>query len=113
MKCAACFCRKGFKGETGKSSDQSSNVIVVLLFLLQVFSVPTQVWPLRSDSQGDPHRLPLHQPGQSQEEQADGHGRVGLDPQSQQLLHQFCQFCGLLGRRAAQSEWAGKEPVFV
>lgn len=78
--------------------------------LTQVFPVPGQVWALCSHPQGDPHRLPLHQPGQGQEDQAHGHGRVVAGAQPQQLVHQLRQFGGLL-RGQAQSHRPGERDV--
>lgn len=74
----------------------------------QILPVPSQVRPVCADPQGDPHRLPLHQPGQGQEEQADGHGRLLPGPQPQQLLHQLRQLRGLLRGRAAEPDRTGK-----
>lgn len=74
----------------------------------QVLPVPTQVRSLCTHPQGNPHRLPIHQPGQGQEDQAHGHGCLGADPQSQQFLHQLCQLCGLLGGGPAQPQWPGE-----
>lgn len=80
----------------------------IFLLFLQILSVSSQVWPLCSDPQGDPHRLPLHQPGQGQEEQAGGHGGVLSGPQPQQLLHQFSQLGGLLRGWTTEPSWTGK-----
>lgn len=76
--------------------------------VLQVFPVPSQVRPLCSHPQGDPHRLPIDQPCQGQEEQTDGHGGVCLNPQPQQLLHQLRQLRGIVRRGPAQPQRAGK-----
>lgn len=83
--------------------------------LLQVLPVPSQVRALRTHPQGDPHWLPIHQPGQGQEEQAYGHGCLGTDSQPQQLLHQLRQFSGLLRGGTAQPKRPGKggEPAGV
>ena len=74
----------------------------------QILPVSSQVRSVRSDPQGDPDRLPLHEPGQGQEEQACGDGRVVSGPQPQQLLHQFSQLGGLLRERTAEPSWTGK-----
>lgn len=79
-------------------------------YLTQVLPVPGQVWALCPHPQGDPHRLPLHEPSQGQEEQARGHGRVVAGAQPQQLLHQLRQLGGLLGGQA-QSHRPGERDV--
>lgn len=75
---------------------------------LQILPVSSQVRSVRSDPQGDPDRLPVHEPGQGQEEQAGGDGRVVSGPQPQQLLHQFSQLGGLLRERTTEPSWTGK-----
>lgn len=80
----------------------------IFLLSLQILPVSSQVRSVRSDPQGDPDRLPLHEPGQGQEEQAGGDGRVVSGPQPQQLLHQFSQLGGLLRERTTEPSWTGK-----
>lgn len=70
--------------------------------------MPSQVWPLRSHPQGDPDRVPIHQPCQGKEEQTNGHGSVRLNPQPQQLLHQLRQLGGIVSWGQAQPQRAGK-----
>lgn len=64
--------------------------------VLQVFSVSSQIWPLCSHPQGDPDWVPINQPRQGKEEQANGHGSVCLNPQPQQFLHQLRQLGGIV-----------------
>lgn len=95
----------------GTKSSQSSftdSCLCVTPCCLQILPVSPQVRPVCAHPQGDPHRLPLHQPSQGQEEQADGYGRVVAGPQPQQLLHQLRQLCGLLRQRTTQPSWTGE-----
>ena len=96
-------------GKAGQAPGCGEVMAVWSLLPLQVLPVPTQVWSLCTHPQGDPHRLPVHQPSQGQEDQAYGHGCVGADPQSQQLLHQLCQLRGLLRGWPAQPQWPGED----
>lgn len=88
-------------------------LLLFLLFLLQILSVSSQVRPVRSHPQGDPDRLPLHQPGQGEEEQAGGDGGFLSGPQPQQLLHQLRQLGGFLCERTAEPSRTGKVSSFL